>query len=525
MARKDFRMEELVEVLHQWHSGRSISQIKRSVWIDRKTIRKYVDLALGHGFSRDMEVQPYQYYLELAGKIQRGLKAPLDSSPAYRKTALYQTTIDKLLAKPYMTPKQAYRLLLKNYDYKLSYSSFTRYMNIKYPKQIDSCLRIEVGTAEEGQVDFGSAGLMYDPETKKMRRAHAFVLTLSYSRFFYVEFVFDQGQVTWVRCHMNAFEFFGGVPKRIVLDNLKSGVLRPNTYDPVFNKAYAECGKHYGFIIDPAKAYMAAHKGKVERRVPVVREQFVSSYEVKDIADANRQVREWCMSGYGMQIHGTIKRKPYDVFKEEEQKHLLGIPAEGFEIPLWKEAKVHRDHHIVFDKSYYSMPTRYVGKKVWCRGGFDTVRIFYDGELTKTHQRSYRAGTFRTDEGDYPPEKSRYLLKTLSYYQQEAAKHGVHVCELITKVMEEHAYRNLRKVQGIFRLADKYGAEALDLTCRRCLFFDDDRMSTIKRILDKGLYNLPLSEEITGVINVNSGDKTSFVRPAEYFMHAAEGIQ
>src|SRR3989304_557829 len=116
MARKDFRMEELVEVLHQWHSGRSISQIKRSVWIDRKTIRKYVDLALGHGFSRDMEVQPYQYYLELAGKIQRGLKAPLDSSPAYRKTALYQTTIDKLLAKPNMTPKQAYRLLLKNYD-------------------------------------------------------------------------------------------------------------------------------------------------------------------------------------------------------------------------------------------------------------------------------------------------------------------------------------------------------------------------------------------------------------------------
>lgn len=525
MARKDFRMEELVEVLHQWHSGRSISQIKRSVWIDRKTIRKYVDLALGYGFSRDMEVQPYQYYLELAGKIQRGLKAPIDSSPAYRKTALYQTTIEKLLAKPYMTPKQAYRLLLKDYDYKLSYSSFTRYMNIKYPKQIDNCLRIEVGAAEEGQVDFGSAGLMYDPETKKMRRAHAFVLTLSYSRFFYVEFVFDQGQVTWVRCHMNAFEFFGGVPKRIVLDNLKSGVLRPNTYDPVFNKAYAECGKHYGFIIDPAKAYMAAHKGKVERRVPVVREQFVSSYEVKDIADANRQVREWCMSGYGRQIHGTTKRKPYDVFKEEEQRQMLGIPAEGFEIPLWKEAKVHRDHHIVFDKSYYSMPTRYVGKKVWCRGGFDTVQIFHDGELTKTHPRSYRAGTFRTDEGDYPPEKSRYLLKTLSYYQQEAAKHGAHVCKLITKVMEEHAYRNLRKVQGIFRLADKYGAEALDLTCRRCLFFDDDRMSTIKRILDKGLYNLPLSEEITRGVNVNSGDKTSFVRPAEYFMHAAEGIQ
>jgi len=85
--------------------------------------------------------------------------------------------------------------------------------------------------------------------------------------------------------------------------------------------------------------------------------------------------------------------------------------------------------------------------------------------------------------------------------------------------MEEHAYRNLRKVQGIFSLAGKYGTEAIDLTCKRCLFYDDYRMTTIKRILDKQLYNLPLPEEIAGPVNVNAGDGTSFVRPAEYFMH------
>jgi transposase len=85
-------------------------------------------------------------------------------------------------------------------------------MNIKYPKQPRNCLRIEVKAAEEAQVDFGSAGMMYDPETGRMRRAHIFILTLSYSRLPYVEFVFDQGQVTWVKCHIHAFEFFGGVP-------------------------------------------------------------------------------------------------------------------------------------------------------------------------------------------------------------------------------------------------------------------------------------------------------------------------
>lgn len=523
MARKEIVVEELVEVLHQWHMGRGISQIKRSLGMDRKTIRKYLGLAEGYGFSRDTEVQQYTYYLELAGRIQKGLQTPVETSPAYKKTALYQTTIEKLLAKKYMVPKQVYRILKRDYEYSLSYSTFKRYINVKYPRQTANYLRIEVGAGEEAQVDFGSAGMMYDPETERMRRAHAFVMTLSYSRHTYVEFVFDQGQVTWVKCHMNAFDFFAGVPSRIILDNLKAGILRPNTYDPVFNRAYGECAKHYGFIIDPAKAYMAAHKGKVERKVPVVRQQFLSSNDFTNIHEANKQVVEWCIHDYGMEIHGTTKRRPYEVFKSEEQPLLRGLPEERFEIPLWKEARVHPDHHIVFDKSYYSLPTRYVKKKVWARGGIHTVHIFYDNELIKTHERSYRAGTFKTDESDYPPDKSRYLLKSTSHYEQQAARHGEYVSQLVTVILGEHAYRNLRKIQGLFRLSEKYGSEALNLACKRCLHFGDYRMSTIKRILDKQLYHHPIEDEVQKTDRMNEGKV--FVRPSEYFDHTKEITQ
>jgi len=320
---------------------------------------------------------------------------------------------------------------------------------------------------------------------------------------------------------MHAFEFFGGVALRIVLDNLKSGILRPNTYDPVFNRAYAECGKHYSFIIDPAKIARGEHKGKVERKIPVVRQQFLSSYEFRDIREANEKVRKWCLQDYGMQVHGTTKKKPFEVFVREEQPNLKPLPEETFDIPLWKEAKVHPDHHIVFDKSYYSAPTRYVGKTVWVKGGLHSVHIFYDGELIKTHQRSYRAGTWRTDEGDYPPEKSRYLLRSLSYYQNEAKKYGQHVCQLVTRIMTEHAYRNLRKVQALFRLAEKYGHEAADLTCKRSLFYEDYRMSTIKRILDKGLYCLPLEDEHITL----TGMGATFARAPEYFVHTKEERQ
>jgi hypothetical protein len=378
-----------------------------------------------------------------------------------------------------------------------------------------SCLRIEVRAGDEGQVDFGSAGKMYDPQTGRIRRAHAFVLTLSYSRLPYVEFVFDQSQVTWVKCHINAFTFFGGVPKRIILDNLKSGILKPHTYDPVFNNAYGDCAKHYGFIVDPAKIARGDHKGKVERKILVLRQQFLSTLESPTVTDANQQVRQWCLHDYGMQVHGTIQKKPYEVFQAEEQEALLKLPLEKFDIPLWKEATVNRDHHVVFDKSYYSLPTRYIGKTVWVRGGMTKVHVFYEGELLKTHKRAYVPGSWVTDETDYPPEKAKYLMKSQSHYEKEALKYGEFVCVLVSRIMAEQAYRNVRKVQCLFRLAKKYGAEALNLTCKGCLFYEDYRMSTIKRVLESQLYHLPLEEMKPNKGAVNS----SFIRPCKYFTH------
>ncbi len=522
MARKEILMEELVEVLYQWHKGRRINQIKRSTGMDRKTIRKYIDLARGYGLIPDQEAQDYQYYLELAGKIQRGLKTPLESSESFKKTAAYHSTIQKLLEKKYMRGKQVYRILAREYGYSLSYSSFKRYMKTKYPRQVENCLRLETMAGEEAQVDFGSAGMMYDPQEKKMRRSHIFVMTLSYSRHHYVEFVFDQGQMSWVKCHMNAFEYFGGVPSRIVLDNLKSGILHPSTYDPVFNKAYAECSKHYGFIIDPAKIRMARHKGKVERKIPVVRGQFLSTYDYLDIVQANQQVREWSCNDYGMQIHGTTKRKPYEVFLAEEKNQLKELPQEGFDLPLWKNSKVHPDHHIIFDKSYYSLPTRYIGSQVWARGGLYVVQIFYEGNLVKTHERSYIPGKRVTDENDYPPEKAKYLLKTREYYQKQALEYGENVCQLAGRIMGEHAYRNLRKVQGIFSLAKKYGKEAVDLTCKRCLFYEDYRMSTIKKVLEHGFYKEPLEIESENRQMPGVQPELCFLRSADYFVHVKE---
>ncbi|UWZ79782.1 DDE-type integrase/transposase/recombinase [Geoalkalibacter halelectricus] len=138
-----------------------------------------------------------------------------------------------------------------------------------------------------------------------MRQLWVFVLTLSFSRHRFVRFVERQDLPSWLDCHVRAFEFFGGVPKTVLLDNLKAGVVRPDLYDPTINRAYAELERHYGFVADPAKVATPEHKGKVERQVPVVRQQLVAGRSYVDLADLNQKALLWCREQVGREIHGT----------------------------------------------------------------------------------------------------------------------------------------------------------------------------------------------------------------------------
>ena len=134
----------------------------------------------------------------------------------------------------------------------------------------------------------------------------------------------------------------------------------------------------------------------------------------------------------------------------------MPLPATPFERPLWKECTVHPDHHIVFDKSYYSLPTRYIGKKVWAKGTRKTTEIFLDHERIKVHPRSHTPGRWMTDQTDYPPEKLAFLMATPTWCRKKAAEFGPHTEALITAILKENAMRNLRKAQAILRLAEKY---------------------------------------------------------------------
>ncbi|MDA2935399.1 IS21 family transposase, partial [Acidobacteria bacterium AH-259-D05] len=411
------------------------------------------------------------------------------------------------------------RLLEENYQLVTSYMSVHRYVR----KHLRECtrpvtVRLHSSSGEQAQVDFGFAGRMIDPEAGKLRKAWAFIMILSYSRHRFVRFVFRQDSETWLDCHIRAFDFFQGTTKLIVLDNLRDGVLKADIYDPTLNPAYAELERHFGFIADPAKVRMARHKGKVERSVPVVRQQLIAGRSYRDLEEANERALRWCREEIGLRKHGTTHRKPYEVFLAEELDTLQPLPAEPFEAAQWKECTIHWDCHLIFKKCYYSVSYPYRGEQVWVRADQKMLRVYLDHQLIKTHVRVRRAGSWQTDTQDYPPDKRAYLEQTPAYCRQGAAELGPHVGQYVAKILSDHAMRNLRKAQAVLRLSESYGAEVLDQACRRALSFGNLRYQSLKQILQKGLW-----KESCGPPRPSSLPLSAyrFARSGDYFVQTA----
>jgi len=517
MARRQVTMNEIVEMIYQWHQGAGFKAIRRSLGFDRKTIRKYVHLAQAAGVQRG---SPFPQECELVKRLKE-VQAPafLRETPGQALIVPHREWIEELLrkeeAKKAITAKQIWRLFRERTELPIGYCTMKRYLRTQFQMGAPPMtVRLEVEPGSQAQVDFGSAGMMLDPSTGKPHRAWAFIMTLSYSRHRFVRFVFRQDGPTWIDCHIRAFEYFQGVPATVVLDNLKSGVIKPDIYDPVINRAYGELERHYGFVADPAKVGLARHKGKVERNVPVVRQQLLAGRSFKDMDEANERALKWCREEIGREIHGTTQRRPFEVFQKEEATCLKPLPQEAFERPRWKKCTVHPDHHIVFDRSYYSLPTRFIGQEVWARGGWNLVRIFLDKELIKTHERAVYPGTWRTDLSDYPPEKLAYLMPAPTHCRSKAAQIGPQTEALMGEILGDQAMRNLRKAQAILRLAEKYGPAPMEAAAKRALSFGNFQYRSLKTMLEKGWLQTDNPPQLSLPLSPLG---QSFLRPPQYF--------
>lgn len=473
-------MAEIREVIYQHHQGAGQRSIERSLGISRNSIRKYIAMAVEFGYTKAISNQEIE---SIAIAVQKRIISEANSKRPDKSTQeikLFHERIECLLDERWITHEQIHRILTGE-GLKSSRRSLSRYIQRYFPIQPKTTVHLVTKPGQEAQVDYAYVGIINNKKT------YAFIMTLSHSRYRYVEFVHSQNQWSWAQSHIRAFNFFGGVPHCIVLDNLKAGVIKPDIYDPILNPTYAELSRFYGFIADPAKARSPKHKGKVERSVQMVKEQLIAGMIYDDLSTMNHYAHDWCTNKISHVVCSTTGEKPTDLFHNEEKAQMQPLPSTDFDMPVWTEALVHNDHHFLLAGNFYSVPTRHIGSTVQIRMGLKTVQAYSEHVLIKTHIREYGKGKWITDEGDYSDTAKFFLAITPDVCAKKAQCIGQATETIIAAVLQDGTRQALRKAQAILRLAEEYNDKRLENACLRALVFDNYSYESLKKILEDGL--------------------------------------
>jgi transposase len=504
---------DIRELLAHIRAETSNRQVARDTAVDRRTVHRYREWAAAQG----LLVGP----LPTLDELQTILEQTMPSrQPPQNISSVepYRELVEQLVREN--VEAAAIHCRLTERGYTGSYSAVHRFVSSLRPHTPDTTVRVERKPGEEGQVDFGYAGRMIDPETDQLRKTWAFVLTLAWSRHQYVEFAFDQAVETWLRLHRNAFAWLGGVPERVVVDNLKAAIVKAVWDDPAVQQSYRDCAVHYGFRIAPCRPYTPQHKGKVEQGgVHYVKRNFLGGRQPTTITQANQDVLVWCDTTAGLRIHGTTKEQPRVRFQEVEQARLLPLPETPYDLAVWKKATLHRDCYVQFEQAYYSAPHRLIEQELWVCGGLQQVRIYtLNHQLVATHERATQPGQRRTQLDHLPPEKVPGLLLDRDESLVTAAAIGTATYQVVQTLLDDPVLDRLPTVGRLLRLRQRFGTARLEAACQRALQFDDPAYKTVKRILAQGLEDQPVAAVVP------APPASAFVRsPAELVGDLAGG--
>jgi transposase len=378
--------------------------------------------------------------------------------------------------------------LVRTHGYAGSYSAVRRFLQQLAAARgpVDPTCRLSFEPAEAAQVDFGAGPVITDVMTGEIIRTWFFVMTLCWSRHQYAELVRDQTVATWLACHRHAFEWFAGVPGKLIIDNAKCAITRACQRDPEVQRAYAECAEGYGFRISACPPADPQKKGIVEAGVKYIKRSFLPLRDFRSLADANRQLCEWVRGEAGNRCHGTTREAPLTRFAVERDL-LHRLPAVPPELAAWARVCVHRDSHVQFEHNLYSVPFALIGQPLWLKATPSTVSCFREHVLVATHPRLSGRGQRASVTDHLPPDAVAFAMADPQYCLRKAQAIGPACRALVEQLFADRVLDNLRAAQGVIRLEAKVGAQRLEAACARALSFAAPRYRTVKTILDKGL--------------------------------------
>lgn len=428
--------------------------------------------------------------------------------------ASFNTRIKEYFDKK-VTNLRIYEILKEEYGVQSTYVNLCKYIQKHFPKP-SKAYGVQVTLpGEVAEVDFGYLGMLPGLLGTQVK-TYGVAVVLGYSRVGYFAICYDQKLETLIRELTNAFQYFGGVPKRLKVDNMKTAVLKNQHYDLTLNQDFLEFANHYTTVIIPCVPYHPEQKGTVESGIKYLQGNFINSRTFTNSADLKQQLAGWMTNYANVRIHGTTRKVPMQVLLTEEREKLQPMPEESFAFFNRGIRIVLPNCHVHFENNYYSVPASLVGKEVTVRWNDYLLRIIYQGEQIALHHKDAGLGNYVTVRNHLPETKIYSQTEYQAKYEALMASIGEWAHQYFTMLLEQKEDYWFRTVRGILGLKEIYGREAVNLSLKRAMYYQAKDIVTIKHILEKNLYLL----EIEPVMSKTSNDNP-MIRSLDYY----EGVR
>jgi transposase len=412
---------------------------------------------------------------------------PRQTSPRPSKLDSFKGQIVRWLANHPYTTAQIF-LRLRESGYSGGISIVKDYVRQVRPPRSPAFLTLSFAPGECAQVDWGQFGSINVGNTR--RRLSFFVMVLCYSRLLYVQFTLSETMEHFLDAHANAFAFFGGVPGKCMVDNLKSAILQRAVGEaPVFNPRYKDFADHYGFSIAPCGVGQAHEKGRVENAVGYVKKNFLAGLEPSDFSQLNPAARQWLQTVANVRLHGSTKRQPVEMFAAERPS-LKPLPSRPYDLGMILPARANSQFRVRVDTNAYSVPAEYAGSALTLKLYPDHLCLYHQDKLIARHVRCYDRHR-DIEDPDHPrallqqrrrASDQKLLLRLLSLTPK---------AEAFYQALAERRLNVLHHVRKIVALSEIYGPERTARAIQDALEFGAFSCEYIANLLEQRQRQLP----------------------------------
>lgn len=382
-----------------------------------------------------------------------------------------------------------------------SYTQFMEHYKRKYA-HIKGSMKLEHKAGNEMFIDYAGKKLhIVNKDTGELIPVEVFVTILPNSQYTYAEACMSQKREDMIACTAHALSYYGGVPKAIVSDNLKSAVNRASKYEPEINRSFKDFARHYGCVINPTRSYSPQDKALVENAVQLVYQRIY--YPMREmiffsLKDINIEIRKR-LEYYNDLLFQRKQSSRKELFQSVERDYLKPLPSTSYQIKDYRRAKVQKIGYVYFspDKSYYSVPYRYIGKSTMIHYTRSIVEIYYNHERIAIHKRNHLKGFYNTNKDHLSSTHKAYSDWSPEYFKRMAAKHGEAVLNVIKKLIDQFDYPEIayKRAMGIIQLHRSYGSSRLNKACERALYADTCSYRRISNILKNNLDKQSITEQ------------------------------